>query len=318
MRIYILKRLALAVPTLFFVSLLVFTLIRLVPGDAAEMLMADVEFGASANEAVEVLREKLGLNRPFFVAYFDWVGDLLRGDLGHSLRTGDPISSELARRIPVTLELTGLAMLIALLIGVPAGIIAAMRADSPIDYLARGIAIAGLSIPNFWLGIMLILIPFQIWGYAPPLSYIGPSEDLWANLRMLAFPSLALGTSISAAVMRMVRTNLLEVVRADYIRTARAKGLPERVIIFRHALKNALIPSVEIVAAQFGRLLGGTVIIESIFALPGVGRSLVTSIFQRDYTELQALVLLAAATILVLNLIADLIYAWLDPRIRYA
>ncbi len=314
---YIFKRLLLVLPTLLFIYITVFTLIRLVPGDAASMLLADVSQGSSSSEAAQVLREKLGLNRPYHQAFLLSLRDLLRGDLGKSLRTGDPVGPELLRRIPVSLELTILSMAIALLIGVPAGIFSAIKADSPVDYLARFFSIGALSVPNFWLGIMLIVLPFQLWSYVPPINYVGLTEAPWTNLRIMVVPALALGAGLSAGILRITRTNILEVIRQDYIRTARAKGLDERVVIVRHVLKNALIPAIEIVVSQFGRLLSGVVIMEVLFSLPGIGRATVDAVVWRDYIALQSYVLFATIVVLALHIIADMVYAWMDPRIHY-
>jgi peptide/nickel transport system permease protein len=314
---YILRRTILIIPTLLIVSLLVFALMRMVPGDAATALLSDADTGAGGGATLEYLRDKLGLNKPFHEAYVSWLGGVLTGDLGNSLRTGDPVIAQITRRLPVSLELTLLSMAVGILIGVPAGIISAVKSDGIIDYTARFFSVGAQSLPNFWLGIMLILIPFQLWGYAPPINYVSFSEDPLTNLRIMLPPALALGAGISAAILRMTRTNLLEVIRSDYIRTARAKGLGERVVIIRHALRNALIPSVEIIMSQFGRLLSGVVIIEVIFGLPGLGRATVDAITWRDYVSLQSFVLFAALTVLTLNIVTDMLYAWLDPRIRY-
>ncbi|MBI4640944.1 MAG: ABC transporter permease, partial [Candidatus Tectomicrobia bacterium] len=246
-----------------------------------------------------------------------WLFGIFRGDLGRSIVNGTPIFEELIRRLPVTIELMILSILIGLIIAIPAGIISAVRQDTIIDYVVRFISIGGLSVPTFWSGTLLLILPLLWFRYLPPMRYVSFFENPWANLQLYMWPSLAIGFALSASVMRMTRTMLLEVLRQDYIRTAQAKGLREAVLIRRHALKNAMIPVVTIIGLQIGRLMGGTVIMERIFQLPGIGRFLLDAIAQRDYPELQTIILLITAMYVLLNLLVDITYAWLDPRIRY-
>jgi peptide/nickel transport system permease protein len=264
------------------------------------------------------LRTQLGIDKPWPQQYWDWISGVLRGDWGTSFTTEEPVFSELMRRLPVTLELAIGTTIISLLIAIPVGVISATRQDTPIDYIARVTSIGGLSMPGFWLGTLLIVFPAIWWGYLPPLSYVPLLEDPWANFRQFIFPCLAMGAAFSATAARMTRSTMLEVLRQDYIRTAFAKGLRERRVVYQHALKNAMIPVVTIVGIDFGYLLGRTVIIESVFALPGIGSLTLRSIFQRDYPQIQGNVLFIAVAFVLINLLVDVLYAWLDPRIRYS
>lgn len=310
---YIMKRLLAMIPVLIGVSLVVFFAIRIVPGDTATIILGE---GAS-QEDIDALRSDLGMDRPLVVQYLDWLGHAARGDFGTSVRTGIPVLEEIGRRMPVTIELTVLSMLLAGMIGVPAGVISAVRQNRWEDYSARLFSIGGLSMPDFWVGTLLLLLPLLWWGWAPELRY----EPLWesprANLEHFSLPSIALGISLSALVMRMVRSSLLEVLRADYIRTARAKGLSSTSVVIGHGLRTALIPVVTILGLQMSRLLGGAVVMEQLFALPGMGRFVLESITQRDYLMLQSVVLVIALMLQLINLLVDLSYALLDPRVRY-
>lgn len=319
MRNYIIKRLLLLIPTFLVVSMIIFVLMRAIPGDAAIMMLRPGESGEAiyGPEAYAALRHQFGLDKPLWEQYTIWLWGIMRGDWGRSLYSNTPVLTELFNRLPVTVELAFLTVLIAFSIAIPIGVLSAIRQDTLLDYVARLIPIAFLSMPGFWIGTLLILIPAMLWRYLPPLHYISPLEDPITNLRQFLPPALSMGAFSSAVLMRMTRSTMLEVLRQDYVRTAWAKGLWERAVIQRHALKNALIPVVTIAGMQFGHLLGGTVIMEALFGLPGLGRLTLFSIEHRDYPQVQANVVIFAALYVVINLIVDLIYGWLDPRIRY-
>ena len=311
---YVLRRLLLTIPVLVGVTLLTAGLIRLVPGDA--VLVKLEESGHVAD--LEAARQALGLDRSFPEQYFTWLWGVLRGDFGTSFITDQPVLPQLLRALPVTVELAVLSLVVAFCIGVPIGAISAVRADAWPDYVGRLLSIAGLSMPSFWIG-TLVLLYFAIWfRWIPPISYVPFFEDPWRNLQQFMVPAVALGAHFSAVAMRMTRSALLEVVRQDYIRTAYAKGLRERSVLLRHALKNAMVPVVTILGVQFGYLLGGTVLIETIFSMPGLGRLTLDAITQRDYPQLQADVLVVAVMVVAVTLAVDLSYGWLDPRIRRA
>jgi peptide/nickel transport system permease protein len=288
---------------------------RVMPGDALTALMA--ESGNVSPRELQKLRRDLGLDLPYHQQYLIWVGQLLTFDPGYSIFTGEAISVSLKKSIPVTLELAALAMTFGLLIAIPVGVLSATRQDKLSDYVGRLVAISGLSFPDFWLGTLIITFAAIWFGWIPPLGYTSAWESPWRNIQQFLLPAAVLGLRLSAATMRMTRSTLLEVLREDYVRTAWAKGLGERIIIYKHALKNALIPVVTIVGGQLGTLLAGTVIVETIFALPGMGRLTVEAILFRDYPVVQTNVMLVAATLVALNLVVDLTYAWLDPRIHY-
>jgi peptide/nickel transport system permease protein len=315
---YVAKRLFLFVPTLVVVTMLVFALMRLIPGDPAYLRLAGTDgIALFTKEQLATEQARLGTDRPIHVQYGDWVWDMLRLDFGVSMYHDTPIADDLKDRFLVTVELTFLALLLAIAAAVPLGVISAMYQDKWADYLARVFAISGVAMPTFWTAILMIYFLVLLFGWLPPLGY----ETLWdkpaANLQQLIFPAIALGFYDMALIARVTRSSMLEVLRDDYIRTARSKGLEERVVITRHALKNAFLPVLTISGWQFGRLLAGTVIIESIFLVPGMGKLLIDSIFQRDYTMIQAIVMVVAVLVLLLNLLIDLLYGWLDPRIRY-
>jgi peptide/nickel transport system permease protein len=314
MQMYVAKRMLAVAPVLLGVSILIFALVRIIPGDMATILAGE----DATPELVEQIRTELGLDRPAIVQYTDWMGGILTGDFGTSLRTGLPVGPDIVRRLPVTIELTMLTMLFSLGIGIPAGIAAALRQDSWLDYTARLITVGGLSIPDFWTGLLLLLMPVIWFGWAPDLAYVPIWDDPFTNLQQFMFPAFAMGISLSSIVTRMVRSTLLEVLRSDYIRTARAKGISESRVVTRHALKNAFIPVMTILGLQLGRLLGGAVVLENIYGLPGLGRFAFASISERDFLMLQTIVLVFAAIYAFVNLTIDLTYAWLDPRIRYS
>jgi peptide/nickel transport system permease protein len=310
---YLLKRLATVVPTLVFVSMLIFGLQQLLPGDPAMILAGEDQDPA----LIAHLRAKLHLDEPLPVRYAYWVGGVLQGDLGESVRTQQPVLELILQKLPVTLELALLAMLVALLIGIPAGIVAAVGRDTPWDYGATVFALSGLSMPNFWLGILMILLFSVHLGWLPASGYVSPSEDLRANLAAMLMPAVVLGTGIAAVLMRHTRSAMLQVLSADYVRTARAKGLSERVVVLRHALRNALTPVITLGALELGTLLSGAVLTEQVFTIPGFGKLIIDAVFNRDYAVVQGVVLITATAYIVLNLLADLAYFAVNPRLRH-
>jgi len=312
---YVLRRLLLVLPVLVLSSLVVFGLMRVMPGDALTALMA--ESGNVSERELQKLRKDLGLDRPYHEQYILWIWQMVTFNPGYSIFTGDAISVSLKKAIPVTIELAALALAFGLLIAIPVGVLSATRQDQPTDYIGRLVAISGLSFPDFWLATLVITFAAIWFGWIPPLGYTSVWESPWRNIQQFLLPAAILGFRLSAATMRMTRSTLLEVLREDYVRTAWAKGLDERLIVYKHALKNALIPVITIVGGQLGGLLAGTVIIETIFALPGLGRLTVEAIMFRDYPVVQTNVMLAATVLVTINLLVDLTYAWLDPRIRY-
>jgi peptide/nickel transport system permease protein len=297
------------------VSLFVFVLVRLLPGDATTLQLQDARASA-ADEAA--LRHQMGLDRPIYVQYVDWLGTLMRGDLGHSFKSRNPVSQELGGRIPVTLELGLLAMLVAIGIAIPVGVLSASRQDTWTDYVSRSAAIGLLAIPGFWLGTLVVTLPSIWWQWTPPLRYTRLFDDPPKNLLNVIIPALILGLGLSGGLMRLIRTQMLEVLRQDFVRTATAKGLAEHSIVLRHALKNAFIPALTALGLQVSLLISGTVVLESIFVLPGMGRYLLESVQARDYPAIQGLNLLFATVIVLANLVVDLLYGWLDPRVRYS
>ena len=316
---YVIRRLLMVVPILFGVSLVVFFIMRMVPGDVATMiLMGPTGDVGARQEDIAALREKLGLDRPLAVQYLSWVGGMLTLNVGDSLWSGRPIFEEVLERFPLTLELAALSIVISVFIALLTGILAAVRQNTWIDYVFRAVSIAGLSVPNFWLGTMVILILSRYFFWSPPLGYTSFTDDPLVNLQQMIWPAVILGYSLAAVTSRMTRSSLLEVLREDYIRTAWAKGLSERVIVMRHAFRNALLPVLTLSAIQLGTLLGGTVIMETIFTLPGIGRYLVDSVFHRDYPVTQTIITIMAVKFVFINLIVDLLYGLIDPRIRYA
>jgi peptide/nickel transport system permease protein len=309
---YLLQRLATIVPTLILVSMLVFGLQQLLPGDPAIILAGEDRDPA----AVEHLRRKLNLDRPLPVRYFLWVGGVVKGDLGESLRVQKPVVELILEKLPVTLQLASMAIVIAILIGVPAGVVSAVKKGTAWDYAANLFALWGLSTPNFWLGILLILLFAVQLGWLPASGYVSPFEDLRANLAAMIMPAFVLGNAFAAVLMRHTRSAMLQVLSADYVRTARAKGLAEHVVILKHALRNALIPVITLGALGFGELLGGTVLTETVFTIPGFGKLVVDAVFNRDYAVVQGVVLVTASAYIALNLLADLAYFLVNPRLR--
>jgi len=309
---YLVQRLATLVPTLFFVSVLIFGLQQLLPGDPAVILAGEERDPT----VVAHLHEKLHLDEPLPVRYLCWAAAVLKGDLGESVRIQKPVLELILEKLPVTLELALLAILIALAIGITAGIVSAVAKDSVWDYAANVIALWGLSTPNFWLGIMLILLFSVTLGWLPASGYVSPFEDLKGNLAAMIMPAFVLGNAIAAVLMRHTRSAMLQVLNSDYVRTARAKGLDERVVVLKHALRNALIPVVTLGALEFGTLLSGAVLTEQVFTIPGFGKLIVDAVFNRDYAVVQGVVLFTATAYITLNLLADLAYFLVNPRLR--
>ena len=314
MQRYLLRRLLLTIPALLGVTLIVSAMVRLLPGDAVTLMLQD--YAGSAKDA-DQLRAKLGLSQPFPTQYLHWLGGTLHGNFGNSLRDQTPIAHELAVRLPVTIELGLMGLIISLIIAIPLGVYSAVRQDSVSDFIARSLAIAMLAIPGFWLATLAITLPSIWFHWTPPLRYTSLQADPSKNLQQMFLPAIILGVGLSGSVMRLTRAQMLEVLRHEYIRTARSKGLNERAVVIRHALRNALVPVVTLLGLQTTVLVSGTVVLESIFVLPGMGRYLLEALNNRDYPVVQAIVLLFAAVIIGVNLIVDLVYAWLDPRIRY-
>jgi len=315
MQAYILRRLLALIPTLFFASVIVFTTVRLIPGDVIDLMLSQNDISASKMDR-EALMEVLGLDKPMWSQYFTWVGNLFRGDMGNSLWQSTPVTERLAERLPVTFELGLLAILIGLTIAMPIGVYSAIRQDTAGDYIARSFSILLLAIPSFWLGTMVVVIPSIYFGWSPEVSYIAFTEDPIGNLKQMLVPAAVLGAALSAVTMRMTRTMMLEVLRQDYIRTAMAKGLPERLVVFRHALRNALIPVVTLVGLQAPLVIGGAVIMEQIFGIPGMGTLLLDAVNQRDYPIITGVFLVVGLAVMVINLLVDLSYGLLDPRVR--
>ena len=320
MRRYVLRRLLLFVPTLFGASLLVFVLLRLVPGDIAEILVYQTgsESSTVQKKQIQQIRAELGLDRPVLIQYGHWMWDALRGDFGQSYSQRRPVSAILAERFPRSMELAALTLFLAVIWAVPLGVVSAVRQNSWVDYLARILSLSGLSLPLFVTGALILWLLVRFFRWIPPLEFVPFTENPLENLKQLIWPALCQAYYISAPITRLTRSQMLEVIRHDYVRTARAKGLAERAVVYRHALKNALLPVVTFVGWWGGRLLGGLVIMEIIFVVPGMGTSLVQAVSQRDYPTVQAFIFVMAVVFLLVNLAVDLLYAWLDPRIRYA
>ena len=317
MTAYVIRRLLLIIPTLFILSILVFLAVRFIPGDMIDVMAGRMQYTVAGVDRA-ALERKLGLDVPMPVQYGRWLGQiLLRGSLGESLMGHGTVEERIIERLPVTVELGVVAIAIGLLIALPVGVYSAIRQDTAADYVGRSVAIIGLSTPNFWLGIMVMIYPAIWWAWSPPLELVAFAEDPLGNLAMFVIPSLILGTYLSAATMRMTRTMMLEVLRQDYIRTAWSKGLKERVVIVRHAIKNALIPVLTLIGLQMPILVGGSVIMENIFNLPGLGRLMVAALEERDYTMISGINLFFATTVVGINLMTDLLCAFLDPRVRY-
>ena len=315
MQAFIIRRLLAVIPTLVFTSIIVFASIRLIPGDVIDLMLAQNDISKSTDRAV--IEAALGLDKPIYQQYFIWVGDVLQGDLGRSLWQNTPVTEQLANTLPITFELGFLALIVALSVAIPIGIYSAMRQDTAGDYIARSFSLLMLAIPSFWLGTLVMVFPSVWWRWAPPLQYTPFAEDPIANLSHMLVPAVLLGLSLSAVTMRMTRTMMLEVLRQDYIRTARAKGLGENLVILRHALRNCLIPVVTLIGLQAPLLIGGAVILEQIFVVPGMGLLLLEAVFQRDYPVVTGVFLVVGIAILVINLAVDLTYGFLDPKVRH-
>ena len=317
MTTYVIRRLLLVVPTLLILTVLVFMLVRFLPGNIIDMMESDLDALDWELDREGFLR-LMGLDVPFYVQYARWMGGMfLHGTLGDSLFAGHTVEEKILAALPVTTQLGAMSFVLAQLIALPVGIFSAIRQDTPADYVARTIAIIGMATPNFWLALMVMIYPTIWWGWAPPIEYIPFTENPLGSIGMLIIPSVIVGTAMSAGTMRLTRTMMLEVLRQDYVRTARSKGLKERVVIYRHSVKNALIPIVTVVGGQIPILVGGSVIIENIFVLPGLGRLFVDALAQRDYPMVSGINLFFGTVILLNNLFIDLLYPFVDPRVRY-
>ena len=313
---YVLRRLVLVVPTLFGISLLAFGLMRFLPGDVVDQMIG-LEATLSPEGRATLVR-LVGLDVPIHIQYLRWIGGLFQGDLGVSLRTSESIATIIGQRVGITIELALLSVGLSALIAVPLGVLAATRRNGALDFLAHIVGLVGLSFPNFWLATMLLLISSVVFRWQPQLIWVSPFENPVANLQQMAMPVISLSAALMAVVMRMTRSSMLEVLGQDYVRTARAKGLRERAVLARHALKNAAIPIITVLGLQIGYLLGGAVVIEQVFGLPGIGWMILNGIFQRDYSVVQVGILFLAVVFVLVNLVVDLLYAYMDPRIRYA
>jgi len=308
---FVARRLLATVPLLFFVSLVVFSFVHVLPGDPAVLFLGE----EATPETLAKFRTRLGFDRPLVTQYVEWLGRALRGDLGRSLRTNQPVTEAILQRLPVTLELLGAALAVSLAIAIPAGIVSAVKRNSGVDLASTVFALIGFSLPNFWLGLILIYVFALLLRWLPPSGF-APLPALADNARSLILPALTLGTALAALITRQLRSGMLEVLRQDYVRTAQAKGLGQRVVVAKHALKNALIAVVTVIGLQIGGLLGNTIITESLFALPGVGRLMIDAVFSRDFFIVQGVVLFLAVGYVLSNLIVDVLYSYLDPRIR--
>jgi peptide/nickel transport system permease protein len=313
---YLAKRFFLMFPTLFGVAVVTFFLIRVIPGDVVELRLAG-DRGAVSEELLAKERARFGLDQPVWKQFVTWMSGIVRLDFGTSMWTGAPIWDEIQLRLALSLQVAIMATVVAVLLAIPLGVLAALKQDTWVDYAVRIFSIAGLATPSFWLGIVFILILLIVFKWLPPMVYTPFWKDPWANLQQLIWPALAVGYRYSATATRMTRSAMLEVLREDYIRTARAKGLVQKLILSRHALKNAMLPVLTVVALEFAFLIGGLVVTEQVFNLNGLGLLFVQAVAQRDYTLIQALVMLVAACFIVVNFFMDIMYAWLDPRIRY-
>ncbi|MCX7382397.1 MAG: ABC transporter permease [Alphaproteobacteria bacterium] len=316
MRAYLVRRLLALVPTLFFASLIVFSTVRMIPGDIIDMMIAQNDIGSKVTR--QALEAALGLDQPMFTQYLTWVkGILLHGDFGNSLWQQAPVLEEIVSRIPVTFELGIMALVVALVVAIPIGVISALRQDTWGDYIGRSFSILMLAVPGFWMGTMVMVFPSIWWGISPEVKFVPFHENPWGNFTQMAIPAIILGTSLSAVTMRMTRTMMLEVLRQDYIRTAWAKGQSERGVVIRHALRNALIPVVTLIGLQAPILIGGAVIMEQIFVIPGMGLLLLEAVSRRDYPVITAVFLIVGVAVVLINLLVDLSYGLLDPKVRY-
>jgi peptide/nickel transport system permease protein len=311
---YAAQRLLAGIPVLVVISVLIFAGVRVIPGDVCRIVLQSPEVEQAQ---CDVLYARLGLDKPFIEQYLSWIGNALQGDFGKSLISDRSVWSQIEGRLSVTIELSLLSILLAVAVGIPVGVYSALRQDKAADYTLRVLTISWLSMPSFWIATLLITFPAKWWGYAAPVSYESLFSDPLSNLEKLFLPALSLSLTLAGGIARITRSTMLEVLRQDYIRTARAKGLDQRVVLSRHALKNAMLPVVTVLGLQLGALLGGTVIIESVFALPGLGTLLLGSVTLKDFPQVQGIVLFFAVVVVVLNLLVDLSYGWFDPRVRY-
>jgi peptide/nickel transport system permease protein len=316
MRAYLAKRVLLIIPTMLGVASLVFLIMRVIPGDVALLILGG-DSGQIDRAQLAAMHQRLGLDQPMYVQFGKWLWAVLHFDFGSSLWTGRPVVEELLIRLPLSLELAILATVVAVLLAIPFGMLAAVRQDSWIDYAVRVVSIGGLALPSFWVGILCILFLVLYFGWGPPLEFTPPWIDPWANFQQMVWPVVTVGYRYAAVTTRMTRSTLLEVLREDYIRTAWAKGLQQRAIVIRHALKNAMLPVITLIGTEFAFLIGGLVVTETVFTLNGVGRFVVDAVAHRDYPVVQALVFVIAFSFVIVNLLIDMTYAWFDPRIRY-
>ncbi|TWT15438.1 ABC transporter permease [Reyranella sp. CPCC 100927] len=317
MQAYIARRLLALIPTLFFASVIVFVTVRLIPGDIIDLMLSsnDISAGKKSREQLEMA---LGLDQPMYLQYFRWIyAILIQGDFGKSLWQNTPVAEQLLVRLPITFELGFLALLVALAVAIPIGVYSAIRQDTAGDYVARSFSILMLSVPSFWVGTMVMVFPSIWWGWSPDVKFVPFTQDPLRNLGQMAIPAVILGCALSAVTMRLTRTMMLEVLRQDYVRTAWAKGLDERLVVVRHALRNALIPVVTLIGLQAPLLIGGAVILEQIFVIPGMGLLLLDAVSQRDYPIITGVFLIVGVAVMVINLIVDLSYGVLDPKVRY-
>lgn len=319
MQQYLLRRLLLFVPTLVLASVAIFTIMRVLPGDVALIILGSEDASAAAMENLELLRESMGLNRPLPVQYASWAWSLVNGQFGGiSLVDNEPLRQIISRRLPVTLQLTFYTVVIAWVVSIPMGMIAAVYQNRWPDYTIRMLTLLGHALPNFWIGLMLIVFMLLVFRWSTPLYYVNLWENPWEHMLKTIWPALVLAWGYSSYLARVTRSNMLEVLRQDYVRTARSKGLTERVVIARHSLRNALIPVITLGGLQMAALLSGTVILENIFSIPGIGQGIVLAASERDYPVIQSLTMLLVFMMLLVNLIVDTIYAWVDPRISYS
>lgn len=314
---YLLRRLVATMPVLIAVSIIVFVIMRVAPGDVAQMILSGESGGSASPQEVHQLRQQLGLDRPYHVQYVAFLAGLVRLDPGQSLWTSQPVMLELGRRIPITLELALLAVAISWVIALPTGVLSAVFQDTWVDYVFRVFSVAGLALPAFWTGTLVLLLLAQQFHWMPPLGYVSPLDNPRLNIQQFIWPALIIGYATAAILSRITRSAVLEALREDYVRTARAKGLPQRAVTYVHAFRNALVPVVTVIGVTTAVLIGGAVITEIVFNIPGLGRLVISAILRRDYPVVQGVVLVTAATYVLINLVVDLLYAFIDPRIRY-
>lgn len=315
---YLIRRLLALIPTLLFASMIVFSIVRLVPGDIIDLMLIENDFASTDLETRSQIEQALGLDKPIYLQYWYWLYNIVRhGDLGNSLWQDTSVVADISARLPVTIELGILSLLVALFIAIPIGIYSAVRQETVFDYVGRSFSILALAVPSFWLGTMVVILPAMWWGWTPPNNIVPFFEQPWENLKTFITPALILGASLSAVTMRMTRSMMLEVLRQDYVRTAWAKGLSERTVVLRHAVKNAMIPVVTLIGVLVPFVFGGTVIIEQIFQLPGIGQLLFDAVSQRDYPIITGVFLIVGTMVILVNLAVDLCYGYLDPKVRY-